>query len=249
VSARRFSDHFSSTAPQYARHRPRYSDALFTWLAAQTPSLHTAWDCGTGNGQAAVAIANHAVRVIATDVSASQIAQASPHPRVHYAVCAAERAPVSSRSVGLVTAAQALHWFELDAFFVEVRRVLVKGGMFAAWSYGDVILDGSLDRVLTAFMDRIQPYWPPERAHVQSGYRRIEIPLHEVAVPEFVLEQSWTLDELLGYVGTWSAVTRLRAANPDPIPRLRRTLSEVWGDPTTARRVRWPLTMRAGMAE
>jgi SAM-dependent methyltransferase len=248
VSARPFSDHFSSSASRYARHRPRYSDALFIWLASLTPRLHTVWDCGTGSGQAAIAIANHAPRVVASDISESQIANAQPHPRVHYVVCAAERSPIGSRSVDLITVAQALHWFDVGAFFSEVRRVLVRGGVFAAWTYGDVVLS-DLDRELEAFTALMQPYWPPERAHVQDGYRTIEIPLLELTPPEFTMEQRWTLDELLGYIGTWSAVTRFRAANPDPIPLLRRTLMDGWGDPAVARTVRWPLTVRAGVAE
>jgi ubiquinone/menaquinone biosynthesis C-methylase UbiE len=249
VSAQRFSDHFSSTASQYARHRPRYSDELFTWLASQTPHLHTAWDCGTGSGQAAIAIADHARRVIATDISASQIANAPRHPRVHFAVCAAEQTPIAERSVGLVTVAQALHWFDLDPFFAEVRRVLVRGGFFAAWSYGDVVLEGELDRVMKAFAALVQPYWPPERAHVQAGYRSLDIPFVEVTAPTLRLEQRWTMDELLGYVGTWSAVTRFRAGNPDPIPVLGRRLAELWGDPSDLRTVRWPLALRAGVAD
>ena len=123
-----FRDHFSGHAGDYGRYRPHYPDALFAWLAAQVGPDARAWDCATGNGQAAVALAGHLAHVVATDASATQIAAAVPHPRVEYAVRPASASGLPDRSVSLVTVAQALHWFDFDKFWNEVRRVLKPGG-------------------------------------------------------------------------------------------------------------------------
>jgi ubiquinone/menaquinone biosynthesis C-methylase UbiE len=133
----RSEDHFSRQAPLYARHRPRYPAGLFAYLAAAAPGHRLAWDCGTGSGQAAVGLAEHFEQVVATDLSAEQIAHAMPHPRIRYVIAPADRVETAQtmglepQSVDLVTAAQALHWFDLDRFYAEVRRVLRPGGLLA----------------------------------------------------------------------------------------------------------------------
>jgi hypothetical protein len=100
-------------ASAYARFRPRYPRALFDALTGLAPARHAAWDCATGSGQAAVALAQDFARVIATDVSAGQLGAAERHQRVLYVRARAEAVPIRSRSIALVTVAQALHWFDL----------------------------------------------------------------------------------------------------------------------------------------
>lgn len=244
-----FRDHFSGAAAAYARFRPRYPDALFAWLAAHAPSLDRAWDCGTGSGQAAVALAAHVRLVVASDASVKQLAAAQPHPRVRYLACTAERAPLATDSVGLVTVAQALHWFDTAAFFAEARRVCVPGGLVAVWTYGDVILpDGPLREAMRETQARVRPYWPSERALVDDAYRSVPFPFEELTPPPLTLEQRWTLDDVVGYVGTWSAAMRHHAATGDDARmRLRETLGAAWGDPATRHPVRWELAVRAGV--
>src|SRR5208282_5000395 len=79
-----FKDHFSRQAAAYGRHRPRYPLELAAHLAAVAPGHTLALDLATGNGQAAVDLAAHFERVLASDASASQLAHAAPHARVHY---------------------------------------------------------------------------------------------------------------------------------------------------------------------
>ena len=246
-----FRDHFSSAASAYARFRPRYPDALFDWLRAQVPSHDRAWDCGTGSGQAATALADSFTLVVATDASVAQLARADAHPRVRYVACTAEHAPLRTGAVSLVTVAQALHWFDTGRFFAEARRTLVRGGVIAAWTYGNptVADDAACDQALARCLDAVAAYWPPERDLVLAEYRTIPFPFDELTAPTLVLEQRWTLDELTGYVGTWSAVLRYRQSiGDDPTERLRAELSEVWGDASLPRLVRWPLAVRAGRA-
>ena len=147
---RSFVDHFSVVSTVYARFRPRYPEALF-WLAQVAPGRELALDCATGNGQAAVGLAGHFARVIATDASAAQIEAAAATPRVEYRVAPAEASGLPDASCDLVCAAQALHWLDRPAFFAEARRVLVPGGVVAFWGYlrlrtGDAELDAELDR-------------------------------------------------------------------------------------------------------
>lgn len=247
--SRSFPDHFSGVAGAYAEFRPRYPDALFDWLADLAPGRALAWDCATGSGQAAIALAPRFDRVVATDASAEQIAAAVPHPRVEYRVAPAEASGLLAGSADLVTVAQALHWFDRPAFYAEAGRVLSRGGALAAWSYGHPYLDDpGPDAVFQEFYSgTVGSFWPPERALVDAGYREIEFPFPEVEAPAFEMETRWPLAGLLGYVGTWSATTRFRAARGfDPVPGLARGLAEKWGDPGEPRRIHWPLAVRAG---
>jgi SAM-dependent methyltransferase len=244
-----FSDHFSGVASEYAEFRPLYPAPLFDWLAGLAPRRDLAWDCATGSGQAAVALASRFERVIATDASAGQIASATRHPRVEYRVAPAEASGLGLASVDLVTVAQALHWFDRPAFYAEARRVVRPGGVVAAWTYGHPSIDEPrADALLQRFYsDTVGPYWPKERALVDAAYRTIDFPFPEIAPPLFEMETSWPLAALVGYVATWSAVTRFRAAKDvDPVAAFAEALEATWGDPRRPRRIAWPLALRVG---
>jgi SAM-dependent methyltransferase len=248
MSEKSFADHFSVAAPQYARFRPGYPPALFEWLKAIAPRRDRAWDCATGSGQAAVALAEHFDRVIATDASQAQLESATPHARVVYSCATAERSGLAGASIELVTVAQALHWFDIDAFYREVNRVVVAGGAIAAWSYGHTEVEPRVDAVIGEFYhDTIGPYWPSERTHVENGYRDLAFPFNAIEAPKFAMRERWTLDSLLGYIGTWSAVQRFRKAKGDAeLDAFADRMHAAWGDRSTVREVRWPLMIRAG---
>ena len=242
-----FSDHFSATAASYASYRPQYPAALFAWLATATSRHDRVWDCGTGSGQAAVALAPHFAGVVASDPSVAQLANARRAERVTYVAMTAEQCALDAGSVDLVTVAQALHWFDHARFFAEVDRVLRPGGALAVWSYGLLTIDPVLDVPLHHFYwNVLGPHWPAERSLVDSGYAGIALPYAEVAPPAFAMEVSWTLPQLEGYLSTWSALDRYRSVvGTDPLPDLARRLAPPWGAGTT-RHVRWPLVVRLG---
>ncbi|HUN94268.1 MAG TPA: class I SAM-dependent methyltransferase [Burkholderiaceae bacterium] len=242
-------DHFRPVAREYALYRPSYPDALFAWLAGLSARTHLAWDCGAGSGQASAGLAGHFERVVATDISAAQLAQAPRLSAVEYRVAAAEASGLESDAVDLVTVAQALHWFDLPRFYAEVRRVLRPDGALAAWSYGVLRLDDpACDATLqTYYHDVVGPYWPAERRHVETGYRDLPFPFDRLAAPPFAMSVEWTLDDLVGYARTWSATARYRdQCGTDPVPALAASLAGAWGAPQSRRRIEWPLTLLVG---
>jgi SAM-dependent methyltransferase len=243
-----FRDHFSAHADEYRAYRPTYPPELFAFLAEADPGRDLAWDCGTGNGQAALGLAEHFAHVVATDASAKQIAEARPHPRVEYAVAPAEKCPLPDRIADLVVVAQALHWFDHDAFYAEVRRVCRPGALFAATCYYAPSAGPEIEPVLRRFQTEfVGPYWPPGRHWVDEGYRTIPFPFPELPAPRFGLSVAADLAWFLGYLGTWSATKEFTKANDfDPVARLRDEFAAAWGDPAAVRPVRWELAVRVG---
>ena len=244
-------DHFSAVARHYLESRPNYPPELFQWLAQACRGHDLTWDVGAGNGQASVALAAYFAEVVATDLSEAQIAQANPHARVEYRAAPADQSGLPDASADLVTIAQALHWFDLDPFYTEVRRVLKPNGLVAAWTYGMVQVegDGVEERVRHFYHHVVGPYWPPERRHVENGYVELPFPFTPVTSPELAIQLSWTLDDLLGYCRSWSATSHYRrVTGSDPVVALESELAPVWGPREQRRLVSWPLAIRAGRA-
>jgi SAM-dependent methyltransferase len=241
---------FSTVAREYANFRPGYPPELFGWLARVSPARNAVWDCGCGSGQASVALAEYFDTVYATDVAPEQIGAAKAHPRVRYSVAPAEHSGLADASVDLVTVAQALHWFDAAAFYAEARRVARPGALLAVWNYPRPrFLDTALDaRFLEFYRDVVGPYWPPERKHIEANYSTLPFPFERIAAPEFALELQWSLDQVVGYVSSWSATARYRKAlGTDPVALLRESLSAIWSAGDCAVAVRIPLGLRAGL--
>ena len=246
-----FKDHFSGHAADYARYRPHYPAELFSYLASIAPSRKVAWDCATGSGQAAVELARFFERVLATDASEKQIANAVPNERIDYRVAAAERSGLEANSVDLVTVAQALHWFDHPAFFAEVKRVLRPNGVLAVWCYNLFAIAPAIDELVEKFYrETVGPYWDFERGLVETGYRTIEFPFSEIAVPQFRMEAEWSFEQMLGYSRTWSATKGFIAARGfDPVDSLGEELAQIWPDGEATMLVRWPLSLRVGLVD
>ncbi|MCB9948720.1 MAG: methyltransferase domain-containing protein [Rhodospirillaceae bacterium] len=242
-----FKDNFSGVADGYRRYRPTYPEALFDWLATAAPRRDRAWDCGCGSGQASVLLAPHFARVDATDPSAAQIAKATPNERVHYAVAPAESSGLPDHAFDLITVAQAIHWFDIGAFYGEARRVGRPDGLLAVIGYGLLRVEPAIDALLDhLYVDVVGPYWPPERRHIDEGYRSIPFPFAALDAPDFTIEREWSADHLLGYLATWSAVSRYKTAHgADPLEGgPGEALRRAWGD--GLRPVRWPIFLKVG---
>jgi SAM-dependent methyltransferase len=242
-----FKDHFSRQSAAYRRYRPAYPPALIEFVAGSAPARRLAVDCATGSGQAALALAARFDAVLAVDAGANQLARAQPQPRVHYAVSLAERLPLRDGSVDLVAAAQAAHWFDFDRFHAECRRVLAPGGVVAVWTYGLLRVSAAVDAVIDDFYEHVVGGdWPPERRYVEEGYRTLPFPWREEPAPPFQLENDWDLEQVMGYLATWSAVQRCRhRLGRDPLESLQPRLAAAWPR-CGAARLRWPVHLRIG---
>ena len=197
MSPRAFKDHFSGQASAYEKYRPRYPRELFAWLAAASPGRDLAVDVATGNGQAAVALAEYFDCVVATDASAAQLKEAQAKPRVRYVCEPAERLSLPDSSADLIVSAQAAHWFDWAAFAAATRRVLRPGGLLAIWTYGRFVVELEIDGLVEEFSrDVVGPDWPRERRHVEEGYRDLPLPFPECAAPRFEMRADWDIESL-----------------------------------------------------
>jgi SAM-dependent methyltransferase len=248
MSTSNFKDYFSTGAADYAAFRPTYPLALVNELANISPGHERALDAGCGTGQLSVLLAERFTEVVATDASAAQIEQAQPRDGVTYRTALAEDSGLPDGSVDLITVAQAAHWLDLEKFYAEVRRVARPHAAIALITYGVLHVEGAIDRVAQRFyFETVGPHWPPERRHVEEGYRNLPFPFQETRIPQLHMEVSWRLEDLVGYAYTWSAVKAAeKALGRSPVEAFRDELRKEWGDPEIRRQVTWPLSLRVG---
>lgn len=238
-------DLFSGHAAEYARFRPSYPPELFAWLAEVSPGHDLAVDIGTGNGQAAVGLAEHFARVIGIEPSAKQLANARPHASVEYRSATAETTGLTDGAADLLLAAQSFHWFQPDLFFAEARRVLRPRGVLALVTYALSRITSPVDAVVDELYARLDAYWEPERRVVEDGYASVAVPFAELRAPALSMRSSWTVDDLVGYLGTWSATRKaIEAGGPNPLEEYGPHLIAAWGDAKNRDAV-WPLAVRA----
>ena len=225
-------DNFSTRADKYAQFRPRYPEALFDHLFSLSPEKEAAWDCGTGNGQVAQRLAAVFQSVQATDISRQQLDNAIVLPNIHYSVQPAETTGFADHSFDLITVAQAIHWFDFNAFYAEVDRTLKPGGILAVIGYNLPRFNSALDAVVDAFYkDVVGPFWDKERHYVDENYRTIPFPYADLPAREFTIDVQWSFDHLVGYIETWSAVKHYQQQKKeDPVALIEPRLKTAWGE-------------------
>ena len=243
---------FSNNSENYKKYRPYYPLEIFQYLASISPSTNTAWDAGCGSGQATIALSEYFIKVMATDISDEQIKNAQSKDNVEYLSCPSEHTMLESNSVDLVICAQSIHWFDLGKFYKEVNRVLKPGGVFAAWTYNVFSINKEIDHLIHNFYyDIIYNYWPVERRHVENGYDEITLPFNILEAPSFSMTAEWNLEQLFGYLNTWSGVLsyiELEAFNP--LEFIENDLTSLWvKDKSEIKLISWPLTFIAGTKE
>lgn len=240
---------FNDDGQAYARFRPEYPERLAMFLASVAPTADVAVDVGCGSGQLTAQLAEYFRQTIGVDPSAAQIEFARARDGVEYVRGPAEALPVADHSASLITAAQAAHWFDRPAFYAEVRRIAAEGAVVALISYGVMRFEPEIaERFKVFYRDQIGPYWPPERALVDSGYADIDFPFEELPAPPVQIVKHWNLHETLGYISTWSAVRGVREAGQTAILReFAADLEALWGEPSASRPISWPINMRLGV--
>ena len=242
---------FAAEAADYAHLRPTYPDELFQFLATVVPSRAVAWDCATGNGQAATHLARYFARVIATDESGEMLAQAPRDPKIIYRVAEAEDSGLEDRSVDLVSVASAIHWFDLERFYEEVRRVVKPGGTLAAWTYYTPVFGNEIDSVIHRLAhDVLGAYWDERVHYVVDEFHDLPFPFEPIRAPSFQTDMIWNMQDLLAYFETWSSSVKYREANhASPTSLIEDDLARAWGDPHQKRDLRFPLYMRLGRVQ
>jgi ubiquinone/menaquinone biosynthesis C-methylase UbiE len=243
-----FKDLFSGYAQDYKTFRPAYPRALFEYLASLSLGHDLAWDCATGNGQAAAAIKPFFRQVIATDASQQQLGQAEQVDGISYQVAPAEQSEIASGSVDLTIVAQALHWFAIPQFFAEVERVSKPDAIVACWCYSLMTISPPIDALVwQLYEERLGNYWPSERRLIEQQYRTISFPFQELTAPTFQMSYEWTFPQVIGYLNTWSALHKYQQAQGvNPLTSIGDALLEAWGDPAMLREVQWPIHLRVG---
>lgn len=247
----KFEDHFSDHAGQYAASRPGYPMELFDYLASLAPDKDVAWDCGTGNGQAALSLTEHFAQVIATDPSAEQIKNAFPNPKIHYRVEPAESTSIEANSVSLITAGTAAHWFNFDDFYAEVRRVSRTHAIIALWVYHLPEIEPEVDKTLIHYFRQVlDGYWPERIEYLDKRYTTLPFPFPELNHPGFSYRTEWSLHQLLGFLDSWSGTQRyLSETRKHPVDQIRGTLQHHWGTHELRRPVTWRLHLRIGRVQ
>jgi len=240
-----FNDHFSGHAAQYSAFRPLWPAELFAWLSRQSHGHDLAWDCATGNGQAAIGLKPYFRQVIASDASQAQIDNVKPDEGVEYRVEPAEKSSLPGLCVDLLMVAQAYHWFDHDIFHSEANRVLKPGGLLAIAAYQLLSVNKSVDQLIRALWgDVLCGWWPPERVLIDQGLDNETLPFSSVETPKFSIIQQWTLSDLLNYLSTWSAVRRFSASEGvNPVDMITPALEKTWGDSQKIRKVSWPISL------
>ncbi|WP_133128170.1 class I SAM-dependent methyltransferase [Legionella nagasakiensis] len=242
--------HFNQQTENYLSYRPSYPESLFDFLATLVGEDARVWDCGTGNGQAALSLAKRFNSIVATDINVAPLVIAPRCKRIHYVCCASEQTPFPEHSVKLITVAQALHWFNFDNFYREVKRVAQPSSVFVAWCYSLGRINEKMDVLIRKlYVDILgERYWPLARHYIDEQYQSIPFPFQKMTAPEFTIEKNLDLYALLGYLNTWSAVKEYQKRNHEnPIELIINDLQTAWGDPREQYIMRWPLHLLVGL--
>ena len=243
-----FKDLFSNQAKDYALFRPDYPQELFDFLLSLTPKRDFAWDCATGNGQAAKVLAQYFTKVWATDASQAQIQEGFALPNITYQVATAENSLLADHSCQLITVAQAIHWFDFDKFYAEVERVAQKDGILAIWGYGLLRISPEIDAIIEQFyFEDMGGYWDAERKHLDNAYSTIPFPYPLLPSPALMMRKEWNLATLLQYLFTWSSVQKyIKQHQHNPLEKVAIALEKIWGNPLTPKSIGWDLYLKVG---
>ncbi len=239
---------FLFRAEDYSKYRPQYPEKLFKFISSLANGHEKAWDCATGNGQAAIGLVPYFKEIIATDISEEQITNCIPNNKIRYFKASAENSNLPPNSIDLITVATAIHWFDKDKFFKEVKRILKPKGILAVWNYTNfTLINNEIEKVLNDFNEKIlgTEYWPEPAYKIFTEGYTFKFPFENVNVPEITMEHNWSLNDIIKYLHTWSGVQiYIKKIKKDPIDLIYNDLKKLWGDSEIQRKVKWRLLFR-----
>jgi SAM-dependent methyltransferase len=153
---------FGAGADAYERGRPSYPPDAVAWLVdALRVGVGTALvDLAAGTGKLTRLLAPTGAWIAAVEpVDEMRRVLRATQPEVAALAAAAEALPLAAASVDAVTVAQAFHWFDADAAFAELARVLRPGGRVGLiWNARDRSVDWV--SALWSIMDRVEKRAP-----------------------------------------------------------------------------------------
>ena len=201
-------DLFSQNSQLYKQARPDYPHSVIHEILKHTPEHSFAWDCGAGSGQCTPLLVPYCEQNVATDLSESQLQSAPYFENVSYQIQIAEQTIFANQSFDLISVAQAIHWFDFEKFYAEVRRTLKLNGLLAVVGYGLLeIQDQQVNTMIQAlYYEKLAGCWDAERRYIDEAYQTIPFDFDEITVPKFSMTYQWTAAQLLKYLSTWSAI-------------------------------------------
>lgn len=243
-----FKDYFSTQAKEYSKSRPKYPAELFSYLSSLVKEHNTAWDCATGNGQAAIGLEPYFDKIFATDASSSQIEHAELHPKIEYRTATAENSGLNSDSIDLLTVATAIHWINTDIFYPEAKRIVKNGGVLAVWTYSESHVNDEIDMVSRNYSEKIiGEHWPNENKKAWDFDNKIHIPFENIETPDFEIHLNWNLNDFLKYLFTWSATQNyIRETGKNPIEIVYDDFLSAWKDEYLKRDIKMKLKLKVG---
>ena len=242
-------DIFSKQSDGYAKYRPGYPKELFDFILKHPEKRIAAWDCATGNGQTAKELAKHFEQVYATDISSKQLANAEQLPNIFYSLQPAEQTNFENSSFDLITVSQALHWLKFDKFYTEIKRVAKPGAWLAVWMYELLKISPEIDKLIRQHQFKtLATYWEYQRKYVDDNYTTIPFPFNEIKCPSFQMQYEWTIEELEGYLNTWSALQKFIATHGNnPVNELIQKIKPFWT--ATKMTIIFPIHVRMGQID
>lgn len=240
-----------ASAANYSLVRPTYPPELYYWLSRQVENTTRVWDCGCGTGQASVDLAAYFDHVEASDISEAQIAKATPHRKIHYSVQAAEKTDFPDNHFDAVCVAHALHWFDLDYFWDEVRRVLKPEGKLFIWGYNWVEFEHSVDQAIKQHvLPMLKPFWPEKTSLLRGQYKEVDFPFLEIDVPTFELTCHWTMSQAFAFMRSWSAAQiMVEQLGDEKLREAEKAIEYVWEEPLQKVEAKLPFFVYAGQFE
>ncbi len=242
-------DLFSKQASTYAAFRPSYPQELIDYVCSFVPEKKHAWDCATGNGQAAALLSPLFEKITATDISEKQLQLAIQKLNIKYATGKAAPTDFPDNTFDLIIVAQAYHWFPFDLFEKEVKRVGKPGSIIAVWGYNIPLCnnDGINAVVRHFYKDIMGPYWDAERKYVDDFYKTVPFAFDELPAKSFSYPVQWTSNDLPGYFNSWSSVMNYISKHQhNPVDEVRKDIEAAWPPTEKTITFSFPIFLRIG---